>query len=59
MTDPDTVVREARAVVRAAGKNPGHIFNLGHGILPTTPPGNVAALVDAVHRESRAVIAGA
>ena len=59
MTDPDTVVREATAVVRAAGKAPGHIFNLGHGILPTTPPGNVAALVEAVHRESRAVIAGA
>ncbi len=59
MTDPDTVVREAIAVVRAAGSAPGHIFNLGHGILPTTPPGNVAALVEAVHRESRAAIAGA
>jgi uroporphyrinogen decarboxylase len=58
-TDPDTVVREAVAVVRAAGKAPGHIFNLGHGIVPTTPPDNVAALVEAVHRESRALIAGA
>ena len=47
------------AVVRAAGPAPGHIFNLGHGIVPTTPPENVAALVDAVHRESRLTRAAA
>ena len=52
-TDPETVVREAEAVVRAAGPAPGHIFNLGHGIVPRTPPENVAALVEAVHRASR------
>ena len=34
LTDPDTVAREAAAVVRAAGPAPGHIFNLGHGIVP-------------------------
>jgi uroporphyrinogen decarboxylase len=33
---------------RVAGR-PGHIFNLGHGILPHTPLDNVLALVDAVH----------
>jgi uroporphyrinogen decarboxylase len=54
LTDPETVAREAAAVVRAAGPAPGHIFNLGHGIVPGTPPDNVAALVEAVHRESRA-----
>ena len=54
LTDADTVRREASAVVRSAGPAPGHIFNLGHGIVPTTPPENVAALVEAVHRESRA-----
>lgn len=54
LTDPDTVAREATAVVRAAGPAPGHIFNLGHGIVPATPPENVAALVAAVHRESAA-----
>ncbi len=59
LTDPETVRREAIAVVRAAGPAPGHIFNLGHGILPTTPPDNVAALVDAVHAESRAARAAA
>ena len=54
LTDPDTVVREATAVVEAAGPAPGHIFNLGHGIVPKTPPEHVAALVEAVHRASRA-----
>jgi len=54
LTDPATVAREAAAVVHAAGPAPGHIFNLGHGIVPATPPDNVAVLVEAVHRESRA-----
>jgi uroporphyrinogen decarboxylase len=54
LTDVDTVTREAAAVVRSAGPGPGHIFNLGHGIVPATPPENVAALVAAVHRESAA-----
>ncbi|HET9046409.1 MAG TPA: uroporphyrinogen decarboxylase [Casimicrobiaceae bacterium] len=52
-TDPDTVARETAAIVRAAGPAPGHIFNLGHGIVPGTPPDNVAALVETVHTESR------
>jgi uroporphyrinogen decarboxylase len=51
-TDPDTVVREARAVLAAAGDGPGHVFNLGHGILPGTPPEHVATLVDVVHASS-------
>jgi uroporphyrinogen decarboxylase len=59
LTDPETVRREAAAVVRAAGPAPGHIFNLGHGIVPATPPEHVAALVDAVHSESRAIRAAA
>jgi uroporphyrinogen decarboxylase len=59
LTDVPTVEREAAAVVRAAGPAPGHIFNLGHGIVPKTPPEHVAALVDTVHRESRTIRAGA
>jgi uroporphyrinogen decarboxylase len=59
LTDPATVAREAAAVVRAAGPAPGHVFNLGHGILPSTPPEHVAVLVETVHRESRAARAGA
>ncbi len=58
LADRDTVVRETAATVRAGGSAPGYIFNLGHGIQPSTPPENVAALVDTVHRESRAIRAG-
>ncbi|MCC7039442.1 MAG: uroporphyrinogen decarboxylase [Burkholderiales bacterium] len=55
-TDPETVAREAAAIVRAAGPEPGHVFNLGHGIVPATPPANVAALVETVHNVSREIL---
>jgi uroporphyrinogen decarboxylase len=58
-TDVATVEREARAVVEAAGREPGFIFNLGHGIVPQTSPELVGALVAAVHRESRNVACAA
>ncbi len=45
----DELRRQAQRVLKAAGGRPGHIFNLGHGILPETPMDNVIALVDAVH----------
>jgi uroporphyrinogen decarboxylase len=41
-----------RVLSRAAGKS-GHIFNLGHGILPETPVDNVQRLVDLVHASTR------
>ena len=37
---------------RAAGRN-GHIFNLGHGILPTTPIGHVEAAINMIHKLSQ------
>jgi uroporphyrinogen decarboxylase len=43
---------EARRILDEVGSRPGHIFNLGHGILPGTPVDNVIALVDAVHELS-------
>lgn len=50
---PRSVIRErARALLAEANGRPGHVFNLGHGILPETPPDNVRALVDAVHELS-------
>jgi uroporphyrinogen decarboxylase len=43
------VERRAADILRRAHSRPGHIFNLGHGILPQTPVENVAALADYVH----------
>jgi uroporphyrinogen decarboxylase len=45
----DLVQERARAVLRRAGGRPGHIFNLGHGVLPSTPLENLQLLVDTVH----------
>ena len=42
----------ARDVLRRAGNRPGHIFNLGHGVLPESDPGLLRALVDIVHEET-------
>jgi uroporphyrinogen decarboxylase len=40
---------EALDVLARAGGRPGHVFNLGHGVLPDTPVGNLQRLVDLVH----------
>lgn len=47
--DRKAIAREAQAVLDSAGGRPGHIFNLGHGIVPETPVDNVKFLVDYVH----------
>jgi uroporphyrinogen decarboxylase len=44
----------AREVLARAGNAPGHIFNLGHGVLPETDPDVLCAVVDVVHHEGRA-----
>jgi uroporphyrinogen decarboxylase len=46
------VEKHATRVLAAAAGRPGHVFNLGHGILPETPVEAVQALVDFVHRET-------
>jgi len=46
---PEALRRETRRVLDEAGGAPGHIFNLGHGVLPETPPDQVALLVELVH----------
>ena len=45
----DHVRAEAKKILAYAAGRPGHIFNLGHGILPGTPVDNVIALVESVH----------
>lgn len=50
--DAQRVRSEAKRILDYAAGRPGHIFNLGHGILPETPVENVIALVDAVHELS-------
>lgn len=45
---------EAVKVLQSFGKGNGHIFNLGHGILPDVDPANAKALVDCVKEESKA-----
>lgn len=45
------IQRSALDVLRRAGGKPGHIFNLGHGLLPETPLENVAMLVDFVRAQ--------
>jgi uroporphyrinogen decarboxylase len=46
------IEREVKRILDSVKGRPGHIFNLGHGILPNTPVENVAALVDLVHEYS-------
>lgn len=50
---PETIEAEVRALLDA-GAGGGHIVNLGHGILPTTPVPHAKAFVDAVQRHGRA-----
>jgi len=47
-TNPTVVEREARRILAEGRALPGHIFNLGHGILPETPLENVERLVETV-----------
>ncbi|BDU20356.1 uroporphyrinogen decarboxylase [Dyella sp. GSA-30] len=48
-SNPETIRREARAVLDSYGNHPGHVFNLGHGITPEVDPEHVKVLVDEVH----------
>jgi uroporphyrinogen decarboxylase len=48
----DLIERSVKKILDRIGGRPGHIFNLGHGLLPNTPPDHVTALVDMVHEYS-------
>jgi len=52
LADRETIAARATEVLDAAGNRPGHIFNLGHGVLQQTPVENVKFLVDFVREAS-------
>jgi uroporphyrinogen decarboxylase len=52
---PDVMEREVSDVLRRAGGRPGHIFNLGHGLLPSTPLDGVSRVVDLVRALSMGI----
>ena len=47
-SSPEKIRAEVRKILEYFGNHPGHIFNLGHGILPTVPPAHAKAMIDAV-----------
>ncbi len=47
--EPERIFKQTGDILRQANALPGHIFNLGHGILPGTPVDNVKRLIDFVH----------
>lgn len=55
-TSMDAARAAADKILADAVGSPGHVFNLGHGILPETPLENTKALVDHVHARSRKLI---
>jgi uroporphyrinogen decarboxylase len=52
LASPKEIRRRVSEILTRAGGRPGHIFNLGHGVLPETPVENVIAMVEAVHELS-------
>jgi uroporphyrinogen decarboxylase len=52
LSEPADIRRRAKDILDQAAGRPGHIFNLGHGVLQQTPVDNAVALVDAVHELS-------
>jgi len=52
LSEPAEIRRRVEEILRRAGGRPGHIFNLGHGVLPQTPVENVVALIEAVRELS-------
>jgi uroporphyrinogen decarboxylase len=51
--EPAEIRRRVEQILHRADRRPGHVFNLGHGILPATPVDHAIALVDAVHELSQ------
>jgi uroporphyrinogen decarboxylase len=54
LADRQQIQRRAADILQQAANRPGHIFNLGHGVVPQTPVDSARALVDFVHELSSA-----
>lgn len=52
LASPKEIRRRVEDILAQASGRPGHIFNLGHGVLPETPVDHVIAMVEAVHELS-------
>jgi len=52
---PEMIRKEVVSILRKYGDGPGHVFNLGHGILPDVPVEHARAMVRAVKEESAAL----
>lgn len=52
--NPDVITEKVKTILHKYGNGSGHVFNLGHGILPDINPEHVKAMVDSVHEYSRA-----
>lgn len=52
LSDKDEIRRQVKDILQRAGGRPGHVFNLGHGILPQTPVENARYLVELVRELS-------
>lgn len=50
---PEIITEKVKTILQKYGTGSGHVFNLGHGILPDINPENVKAMVDSVHEFSR------
>ncbi len=53
-SSPQVIRSEVKKILQKFGNGSGHIFNLGHGILPKTPVDNARAFIESVKEESRA-----
>ena len=51
------VEEKTQEILDLAGGRPGHIFNLGHGVLPDTDPADLKRLVELVHERTATVAA--
>ncbi len=50
--NPDVITEKVKTILHKYGNGSGHVFNLGHGILPDINPEHVKAMVDSVHKYS-------